>query len=240
MQQTTICTACGAEIPPEARFCRRCGQASTRLKHGSVTEGTTRILETPEQNKVFGQDFYEQHGNLAQQTNPIPAEGNQTVRNLTTETKKQNWSSLSIVLIASLALVVIVLGFALWNRNAPPTPRTVVIRGGNPPVNLPTPPPPPPPPQVIIQGSGIFHDFVYPGAQVTMEVSDPNEGNVLQLRTSDSMERVVNWYTEKLKPTQVVRANGSHVVLKASQLTAVINAEGSQTMVLLHQGDNDE
>src|SRR5437660_8660100 len=99
MQQTSICTSCGAEMSSEARFCRRCGQASTRLNPESVTEGTTRILEATEQNRAFGQEFYEQHGPLAQQTNPIPTQGNQTVRNLRTETKHQNWELISAVLV---------------------------------------------------------------------------------------------------------------------------------------------
>ena len=67
----------------EARFCRRCGQASAQFKSESVTEGTTRILETPESNKIFGQEFYEQHGSLAQQTSRISPQANQTVRSLT-------------------------------------------------------------------------------------------------------------------------------------------------------------
>ncbi|HKC63907.1 MAG TPA: zinc ribbon domain-containing protein [Pyrinomonadaceae bacterium] len=238
MQQTSTCTSCGAEMTAEARFCRRCGQASTRFKTESVTEGTTRILKTPEQDRVFGQEFYEQHGHLAQPTNPSLAQGNQTARNLTTETKKQNWSMISIALVAGLALVVIVLGFALWNRTAPTVPPTVIIKKGAPPIQPPLPPPQPP--RIVQGGTSISHEFYYPGAETVMEVSDPNEGNTAQLRTTDSLERVVKWYTEKLKPTQVVKTNGSNVVLKGSQMTAIINAQGPQTMIMLHEGGGDE
>lgn len=238
MQQTTICTSCGAEMSPDARFCRRCGQASTRLKTESVTEGTTRLLETPEANKPFEQEFYEQ-GHLAQQTNPNLAQDNQTVRNLTKETKNHNPLLLGTIMVASLAVIALVLFFAFRSPSAPTPPQTVVIKRGMPPVNPPAPPAPPSlPPRIVQGGNNISHDFYYPGAETVMEVSNPSEGNTAQLRTSDSLERVVNWYTEKLKPTQVVKTNGPNVVLKSSQMTAVINAQGPQTMILLHEGED--
>ena len=235
MQQTTICTSCGAEMLGEARFCRRCGQASTQFKPESVTEGTTRILETPESNKIFGQEFYEQHGSLAQQTSRISPQANQTVRSLTTETKPQNWLLLSTILFASLALIATVLFFTLRNRTAPVASPPVVIKPEIPPV----PPQPPSLPQTGLPGSGtISHEFVYPGAEILTEVSSGNEGHVLQLRTSDAPDKVVEWYTEKLKPMNTVRENknGVRVILRASQMVAVINSEGSETSVLLHQG----
>src|SRR5436305_8169083 len=128
MQQTLLCTACGAEMLDEARFCRKCGQPSTRFKEESVTEGTTRILETPEHNKVFGQEFYEQHGSLAQPTTRIPPQVNQTSRNLTVEPKRQNWVLISAILFAGLALIVAALIFTLKDRSTPTVIPPIVIK----------------------------------------------------------------------------------------------------------------
>ncbi|HJU56473.1 MAG TPA: zinc ribbon domain-containing protein, partial [Pyrinomonadaceae bacterium] len=71
------CTSCGAEIPAEARFCRSCGQPSARFNRESVTEGTTRLLETPErpQPQPPAQEVYERPGELAQATNRLPPQG---------------------------------------------------------------------------------------------------------------------------------------------------------------------
>src|SRR5436305_14667324 len=98
MQQTLLCTACGAEMLDGARFCRKCGQPSTRFKEESVTEGTTRILETPEHNKVFGQEFYEQHGSLAQPPTRIPPQVNPTARSLSTEPQRENCFLITVLL----------------------------------------------------------------------------------------------------------------------------------------------
>lgn len=71
-----------------------------------------------------------------------------------------------------------------------------------------------------------------------MEVTDVSEGAVLQLQTSDSFDKVVRWYTEKLKPTKVVRIPNSNVILEAGELKVIINADGDKTIIMLAQGDD--
>src|SRR4051812_14245876 len=193
MQQTSLCTTCGAEMLDGARFCRKCGRPSTRFAEESVTEGTTRILEKQEEKKVFGQEFYEQHGSLAQPTTRIPPQVNETSRNLTTaEPKRQNWILIGSLLFVGLALIAAALIFTL--RGSTPTP-TIVIKKGMPPAPPPAPPALPP---STGQVSTISPDLKYPGAETTMDIKDGKEGDTLQLRTSDSVDKVVNWYTEKL------------------------------------------
>jgi ribosomal protein L40E len=239
MQQTTICTSCGTEIASEARFCRRCGQASAQFKTESVTEGTTRLLETPEPNKPFGQEFYEQHGNLAQQTIPLPPQANQTARSLTAETNPRNWLLFSTILFACVALIAIVLLFTMRNRSAPASFPPVGTKPNIPPVH--PPPQPPLPPQTGGQGnSTISHDLVYPGAETIMETSSEDGGSALQLRTTDSIDKVADWYMAKLKPTNIVKENkgGARVILVTDQMQAVITAQGSETLIILHQGND--
>lgn len=228
----------------DARFCRKCGQASTRFAAESVTEGTTRILQTPEANNIFGQEFYEQHGSLAQPTTPIPPQATQTARNLPAEPKRQNWLMFGALVFVGLALVAVALVFTLRGNSTSTTPTSVVIkRGGIP--SVPEPPQPPTVPQAPIDGSNAFSpDLIYPGAKVTMQVIGSPKGNVLQLKTSDSFEKVVEWYTGKLSPKNIVRPPGADnavAVLNADALKAIITADGSNgTNILLTQGDIDK
>jgi ribosomal protein L40E len=238
MQPTTACTNCGADIPSEARFCRACGQRSVRLDANSVTEGTTRLLETPERPaSSFDQHIYEQPGGLAQPTSRIPSQANETSRSLEVSRKSPQWVLIGSILIAVIALTALFV--ILLNR--PSTPTTVSPPAVTRPEQPPIPPPPPPmPPQGSTQGTTINRAFVYPGAETTMEVTSADEGNVIQLQTSDSFDKVVDWYTEKLKPTKVVRSkdptsNDINIILEAGELKAIINTNGGKTTIMLAQ-----
>nr|MDQ3820301.1 hypothetical protein [Acidobacteriota bacterium] len=211
-----------------------------RLKTESVTEGMTRILESPEANRMFGQEFYEQHGQLAQPTNPLPAKGNGAVRSLSKEGGNQNRLLLSTIMVASLAVIAIVLFFAFRSPSAPTPPSTVVIKQGGPTIQPPVPPiPPVQQPPAIVEGGDISNEFpVYPDANITMQTSDSKRGKALQLITSDPVDKVADWYMEKMKPAKVVRPDSETAILQSDQMSAFINAQGSQTIILLRQGKN--
>jgi hypothetical protein len=221
----------------DARFCRKCGKPSTRLASESVTEGTTRILETPEASKVFGQEFYEQHGSLAQPTTPIPPQANQTERNLAVaEPKRQNWALIASLIFVGCALLATILFFAL--RGSSTAAPSVVIKREIPPVPQP-PHPPTLPPMTAQPTSAISAEYLYPGAEKLMETISSNEGNVVQLKTSDSFDKVVNWYEEKLRPTNIVKQKAgdeSQVILNAPPMNAVITEDNSgDVKIILHQ-----
>lgn len=200
-----------------------------------MTEGTTRLLETPEPRAPFNQNVYEHPGSLAQQTSRISPQALPTSQSLEPNRKPTNWVLLTSILIAAIALIATVLFITLRNPAATPVTPPVVTRPEVPP---PLPPMPPTlPPQGTTKGSVINRAFVYPGAETTMEVTSGSEGNMVQLQTSDSFEKVVGWYTEKLKPIQVVR-QPSNVILRGSELTAIINAEGDMTTIMLAQGED--
>jgi hypothetical protein len=211
-----------------------------------VTEGTTRLLETPERPAAsFDQNVYEQPGSLAQAaTTRISPQANPTNRNLETNPKTNNRMVISLMLAATIVLILAGLFIALRNRSAtiPAAPAAPGVTGPEAPPVQPPPPPPLPSPATT-QGGSLSHALVYPGAKTLMEVSDASEGNVLQLQTSDSLDNVVAWYTEKLKPTKVIRAPGSNiggadsnVILVAGEVKVIINAEGGQTTIMLAQG----
>jgi hypothetical protein len=244
MQQTSICTNCGAEIPSEARFCRNCGQRSTQINPGSVIEGTTRLLETPERPAAsFDQNVYDQPGGLAQPTTRISPQANPTNRDLETNPQPSHRVMISLMLAATVVLILAGLFIALRNRAATTAPSAPVVTRPDVPPIQPPPPPPPLPSPVTTQGGGISPALVYPGAKTLMQVTDASEGNVLQLETSDSLDKVVAWYTDRLKPTQVIRAPGSNVgeadsnvILVAGEMKVIINAQGDRTIIMLAQG----
>ncbi len=245
--QTSTCTRCGAEIPLEARFCRSCGQPSARFNRESVTEGTTRLLETPERPQQPAQEFpTERPGELAQATTRLPPEGVPTSRGLEVNRKPTNWVLISVIVIAALALIATGLVIGLRSRSAPPT--APVVAPGRPPVQPPAPPsiPAPPPPATgVNEGVGINPALIYPGAKTLMRITGGSEGNVIQLQTSDSFDKVVNWYKEKLKPASTIESSdpnlgptGHSVILAAEEVTAIISNQGDTTSIMLTQGDH--
>lgn len=68
-----------------------------------------------------------------------------------------------------------------------------------------------------------------------MEMTRGVEGSIRQLRTKDSVEKVVAWYTGKLKPLKTVKTEGS-AILNGNDATVVITVEDGDTMILLKEG----
>jgi hypothetical protein len=244
MEPTVTCTSCGAEIPVEARFCRSCGQPSARFSRESVTEGTTRLLETPERPKAPppAQDYFNEQrpGGLAQPTNRLPPETNPTSRALEPNRRPTNWVLIGAFIVAALLLITTGLVIGLRKRHATvPTPPVMVGPG---PVEPPRPPPPLPQPPSTgpAQGVGISEALRYPGARQGLRVTDNPGGNVLQLQTPDSFDKVVEWYKEKLKPEQIVDPGnldtgmpGRAAILQGKEVTAIITAKGDVTDIML-------
>lgn len=218
----------------EARFCRRCGQPAQSLDQASVTEANTRVFEqAPERGaqtqyhdpRATGPSYLAPNADAysppAVVMNPEPA-----------RLKRHGilWGSAIVVVILLLLAIV----FAVMRTSTTPAPTTVT----KPEVPVPpviAPPQPPQPPQPPAAEQGKAAGLVYPGAEITMEMTRGAEGSVRQLRTGDSFDKVVAWYTNKLKPTNTIKASGS-VVLTNSNTTAVITSDGDETTVLLKEG----
>jgi hypothetical protein len=104
--------------------------------------------------------------------------------------------------------------------------------------SVPQPPQPPPlQPQGSTEGTSINRALIYPGARTVMEITGEDEGHVLQLRTSDSLDKVVDWYIGKLKPAKVVRMKepAPQVMLEADETNVIINENGDETTIMLTQ-----
>jgi hypothetical protein len=153
-----------------------------------------------------------------------------------------------VIILASLVVVLMlaVIGLGAWFifggggndiiiRTEPPTP----------PAGIGVPPPPPPVPVIppvdpaappASSGGTISKDLVYPGAEETMNVSSGDGAKMLQLRTTDPMSKVVDWYIKKLNPTKQVNIPGISTILKTDEVNAIITRSGEGTQIMLTQG----
>ncbi|HUQ34532.1 MAG TPA: hypothetical protein VM095_20595 [Pyrinomonadaceae bacterium] len=203
----------------------------------SVTEGTTRLLETPERPErqaPFNPNVFEQHGGLAQATSHIPQQANPTSRSLELPRKSTNWLLIGAVSVAVLALVALLI-VTLRNRTVTPTvpnPPTVTIPQ---PPSIPAPPPPAPP-KGLPHSETVNSKFIYPGSKTIMEITGDEDGNVLQLQTVDSFDKVVEWYRQKLNPKNTIK-QANNVILNGDEMTAIINRTDEGTNIMLTPGD---
>ena len=103
----------------------------------------------------------------------------------------------------------------------------------------PIPPQPPsaPPAKGATGATVIDQSFIYPGARTTMEMTRAGQGSMVQLETEDPVERVADWYTKRLKPTETVKVPGSNIVLNSAEMKAIISQRGNTTTILLKQGE---
>lgn len=217
---------------PEARFCRRCGQASKGLARGSVTEATTRRLET-DVPYVGNPNLTVQQLDLEQSTQKgTVASLSATTQALAPASSIQKWLPYLLLLALVVLLVPVIVLLSMQ--------RTIVIKKGTPPEAPAVPAPPAPPAPAAGSTTSIDQTYIYPGARRTMEMTRVGEGSMVQLETVDSLDKVVDWYTARLKPTRTVRVPGSgQAILDADDLRAIISPSGNGTSILLKQGGAD-
>lgn len=231
---TIICAKCGAEIVAGSRFCRRCGEpAHVAARESSVLEAETRIFTAPPTDQATPT----QHIN-SPLTGPAYMSPGQmpTPPAALTKPLEPSGTTTKIALICLLLLLLIVpVTFAvvkmLKGRTGQTQPPVVTAP------EIPPPPPPPPPPTARGGSSATNNPLVYPGAETVMEITGREEGHVLQLRTGDPFNKVVEWYVEKVKPTSTVRTPGENVtVLRGEGINVVITDTGAQTEIIIRQG----
>lgn len=235
------CIHCGAEIVPGTKFCRRCGQPS--LDAPSVSEATTRILEATREPAAGPTQSWN-----AQPTGPayIAPGGPSPLQDVNTKsleptgqrTQKSRFILLFALLFAAM-LCAFAVGMWLSRRQitTAPTPAPpVVTRPGT---DLPPPPPPPPPPieQPPASGPSVpTSELIYPGAETVVDMRNERD-NFLQLRANDPLDKVVDWYMQRLKPTQIFKTPGAGAVLRTGGTNVVISPGGSGTEIIIRQGD---
>jgi hypothetical protein len=231
------CTNCGAEITPGTKFCRRCGQPS--LDAASVSEASTRLFEATAERAAPTETWN------AQPTGPAyiapgvasPLQDAAATRSLET-TARRPQKSLLIAAFAVLFLAVVgafALGLMLNSRHAAPTQTPpVVTRPGT---DIPPPPPPPPAGQPTSSGPSVpTSELMYPGAKTVMDMKNGRD-NLLELSTADQLDKVVDWYIARLKPTQIIRdgTSGAGAVLTTGGTQVIISSRGRGSDILIKQ-----
>ena len=231
------CARCGAEVTAGVRFCRQCGQPVPAPSVSSMLEAETRTFAPPPREPAAPT----QHIN-SPLTGPAYMEpGQMPFAPAAPVTKSLQPSGSSgtaaKVLLAGLVLILLIaaISFAamkfLSSRDSRPEKPGVTIPE--------IPPPPPPPPPASGGSSSTGNSLVYPGAETVLDVTKA-DGHVLQLRTHDPIEKVVNWYTEKIRPTETVKVPGGNMtVLRGEAVRAVITATGTETSIIIKQGGEE-
>lgn len=217
-----------------AKFCRRCGAPSKAFDRSSVTEAETRVFQATDDrsSQTRNQDPRPTGPSyIAPNESAFP---NQPATTALEQTRVKRhgllWGSAIVIVLLFLLGCVLALK---WVRSATTRATSTTIEAPPEPGTAPPIIPQPPQPPAVEQDADAA--LIYPGAQVTMAMTRGGEGSVRTLRTKDSAEKVIAWYTEKLKPEKVIKTGGA-AVLTGTKASAVISNEDGETNVVLKIG----
>lgn len=219
MQATVICNHCGAESISDVRFCRQCGKEFTDRQPMSVTEGTTRIFDTPHAASDPFANFNNWAGPLDKpNTNPIVIPTGKETQILSRSESKSNTLLIfgGAIAFVSVAFIALVLSLVFYFS----------------PTNAPVAPPRSEPP-IVQQPPAPAADFsklIYPDA---VTVTKLGNGSTI-LVTSDSVEKVAKWYTGKLTPESDIKTPESRIIVSEG-ISVIIEREGRGTKIILAQ-----
>jgi hypothetical protein len=76
--------------------------------------------------------------------------------------------------------------------------------------------------------------LIYPGARTVVDMGDSG-GAVLQLETTDALDKVQAWYESNLKPTKTLRVNTNSTILKREKVTVTLVSEDNLTSIVIKQ-----
>lgn len=227
------CANCGTSVDYGMKFCRRCGtpldssEAATRaFDEPPRNESFTQLTNSPTTSPSFSPPSYMSPAE-APATNAL---GQQTGQNKTV------WILASVAVISLVAVIVLV----AMLLTKPASNASQADRDESSTVIAPPPPPQPPPPTqrggtAPPATSDITASLVYPGAQETMRVGEAG-GKVLGLRTSDPLDKVLEYYKTKTGLTTQILVPGEMVMLVGQDVAITISREDAQTNIIITSG----
>lgn len=192
------CRTCGAELWPDARFCRKCGTAISVADSALGSEQPTTMLREADgvatqqlsSRATAGQREMNIPPNVAALA-PTPSTGHSVM-----------WRGI----IIGVAVVVLILAIA----------SAVAV------VRLRT-----------HSTTATESTLVYPGSNTVLNITSEGGGRAIQLKTTDSFEKVVAWYQQALKPEKALHLTSSTVVMKNEKATATIVGGDKETNVVI-------
>ena len=85
------------------------------------------------------------------------------------------------------------------------------------------------------QGSSqVSRALIYPGSRIVLDMGDQG-GGVLQMGTSDALDKVQSWYVSNLKPTKIMQVTSGTVILRRDNVTATLVADNNSTTIVIKQ-----
>lgn len=199
------CSACSAELLPEANFCRQCGATVTYGNAVNASEDTTLALndriDSVTTQRLDPRPTRPDRGSL---NNPIRDSIVPTViRDNTTPPQRR----LLVPAIIGGVVLLVVIGIVV-------SVATVKMRSHS----------------TATDNAGL----IYPGSQTVVDMTT-EAGRAIQLQTGDSLDKVLAWYDASLKPTKRMRLTSTSFVLKNQNVTATIATEDNKTNILIKQ-----
>jgi hypothetical protein len=76
--------------------------------------------------------------------------------------------------------------------------------------------------------------WLYPGSQTVVDTTTP-DGRAIHLRSTDPLEKVVAWYTARLKPAKTMKLTESIVVMRNGNVTVTLGVENNITSILIKE-----
>ena len=80
----------------------------------------------------------------------------------------------------------------------------------------------------------VSQQYTYPGAHTVLNVGDGG-GGVLQMETTDTIDKVSAWYTSTLKPTKTIQVTAATVIMKSDKITVTMAATDQGTSIVIKQ-----
>ena len=80
-----------------------------------------------------------------------------------------------------------------------------------------------------------FESLTYPGATTRVKMDHDQGDRTVQLETSDSLERVENWYQSNVKFDKTIRLTSNSVVMKNQKVSITLAVENNKTNILIKE-----
>jgi len=77
--------------------------------------------------------------------------------------------------------------------------------------------------------------LMYPGAQTVVDMTNTDGSRAIQLQTTDSLDKVENWYQKNLTLTKTMRLTSASYVMKNDKVTVTLASEANKTNILIKQ-----
>jgi len=83
--------------------------------------------------------------------------------------------------------------------------------------------------------SQISRGLIYPGSKVILDLGQQNGGSIMQLETSDPLNKVQTWYISQLQPQKILQATIHSTILRKDNVTATLVGENNSTTIVIKQ-----